>query len=545
MVQNPCRLLLTLSFIMVCYAQVKAAEPVSLQHTPFIAVKRMFSAQVPGLLKANGVQENQLHLLQEHKDQKQVMHARMQQYYTGFPVFGGYAVFHSHNSAAQMWDSDKGSVSMNGKVYQGLKADLGPTPSHFVEGGTDALNHYKSQYPNSNISDESVQPIIYIDNTHRAHWAYQVSLFITPENTIPERPTAIIDAQTYQTYIQWNEVKTAKTKVSGRGFGGNVHVGKHEFGVDYPKLQLLRDDKLGICYMENVHTKVVDMLHREEGRNSTMHFMCPAQTRQSDNSFLTGYKGDGYDKINSAYSPSNDALYAGNIIYDMYKNWYGMAPIELDGKEKQLIMRVHFGRSFDNAFWDGQQMTFGDGSHEFYPLVSLGVGAHEISHGFTETHSNLQYFGQSGAMNEAFSDMAAQTAEYYATGKNNWMIGAEIVKESSGMTAFRFMDRPSRDGVSIDDASQYTDELDVHHSSGVYNRLFYLLATQPGWDVRRAFQVMLAANADYWTPTSTFDEGACGIIAAAISYNYPLDDVKHVLEQVAINYSDCLNESVK
>ena len=107
-------------------------------------------------------------------------------------------------------------------------------------------------------------------------------------------------------------------------------------------------------------------------------------------------------------------------------------------------------KGYENAFWDGKQMTFGDGDTMMYPLVSLGVGAHEISHGFTEQHSNLEYYGQSGGINEAFSDMAAQAAEYYSAKKNSWQIGPEIMKEDSGYEALRYMDKPSRDGSSID-----------------------------------------------------------------------------------------------
>jgi len=300
--------------------------------------------------------------------------------------------------------------------------------------------------------------------------------------------------------------------------------------------------------MENDQVKVIDMKHRYvQGtiiKNQSMQFKCMDNHKQNDGSFLTGYLGNGYDEVNGAYSPSNDALYSGNIIYDMYKKWYGVNVLEKKGKAMPLIMRVHYGIQYDNAFWDGEQMTFGDGGRELYPLVSLGIGAHEISHGFTERHSDLAYFEQSGGMNEAFSDMAAQAAEYYTTGKNRWMIGAEIMKKSSQMQAFRFMDYPSRDGVSIDSADHYISGMDVHHSSGVYNRLFYLLSIQPNWNVRKAFEVMLIANSNYWTPTSTFEEGACGILDAAESLNYSSDDVKRALTLVNIHFSSCEGDRV-
>ena len=135
--------------------------------------------------------------------------------------------------------------------------------------------------------------------------------------------------------------------------------------------------------------------------------------------------------------------------------------------------------------------------------------------------------------------MAAQAAEYYSRGKSSWSIGAEVMKEDSGYNALRYMDEPSRDGASIDRADQYQPGMDVHHSSGVYNHLFYLLANQPEWTVNQAFYVMVKANMDYWTPYSTFDQGSCGIINAAKDLGFSVDDVKQSLDQVAINYSNC------
>lgn len=103
-------------------------------------------------------------------------------------------------------------------------------------------------------------------------------------------------------------------------------------------------------------------------------------------------------------------------------------------------------------------MLFGDGATMFYPLVSLDVAAHEVSHGFTEQNSGLIYRGQSGGMNEAFSDMAGEAAEFYMRGKNDFLIGYDIKK---GSGALRYMDQPSRDGRSIDNASQYYNGIDA------------------------------------------------------------------------------------
>ena len=190
-------------------------------------------------------------------------------------------------------------------------------------------------------------------------------------------------------------------------------------------------------------------------------------------------------------------------------------------------------------------MVFGDGKDLFYPLTSIGVVAHEVSHGFTQQHSNLVNEGQSGGMNEAFSDMASQAAEVYVygPGKNTWKIGAEIFKKGNG--ALRYMDVPSTDChgdmpgdfCSIDDATQYYSGLDVHYSSGVYNRFFYLLSTTAGWDVKSAFNVMVQANF-YWTSTTNFNSGACGVLQAATDLKMDVTAVKTAFDEVKVDYTD-------
>ena len=342
-------------------------------------------------------------------------------------------------------------------------------------------------------------------------------------------------------YGQWDDIQTLeKTNVDGGGFGGNIKMGKLVYdGLegDVAKLEIQRDDS-NTCYLQNEEVTVKD-----HGSRNVMSFPC----EKVDSSHNNVYWDADFDAVNDGYSPGNDAFFGGQVIKHLYKDWYDMPVLtNPDGSNMMLNMIVH-QRNYDNAYWDGRQMTFGDGYRMFYPLTSLGVAAHEISHGFTQQHSNLTYWGQSGGMNEAFSDMAAQAAEIYAygAGKNSWQIGPEIFKAKD--QALRYMDKPTKDchgktpgdWCSIDDASQYEPGLDVHFSSGVYNHLFYVLGTTENWDVRKAFDVMVQANAHYWTSDSTFSTGACGMIDAANDLNYSTDDVKKALDVDKIDYSDC------
>jgi Zn-dependent metalloprotease len=236
-------------------------------------------------------------------------------------------------------------------------------------------------------------------------------------------------------------------------------------------------------------------------------------------------------QINGGFAPMNDAQYFGSVVFAMYQDWYGMRPIS-----QKLKMWVHYGNEFENAGWDGSEMKYGDGRTTFYPLVSLDVTAHEVSHGFTEQHSGLIYQYQSGGINEAFSDMAGIAAVYFQTGAPtsvDYRIAESLFKAPN--QALRYMCNPPQDGASIDSAKNYTDSLDVHYTSGVFNnKAFCLLSKKPGWDIRKAFEIFLNANRDYWTPSATFVSAATGVIDAALDRGYSTADVADAFAAVDI-----------
>lgn len=527
----------------------KAAEPLSLQHATFTKVKEQFtlilSDKQPNKLTSAKTTPNTLQFISKNVDKARVAHVRMQQYYAGVPVEGGYAIVHDKQAGNGLLNGFSKNASMNGTVYQGLQDELGAPAASFINNADAVLTEWMSQYSKKNVRKQKITPMVYIDDNNKAHWAYEVSVMITHKHATPSRPTAIIDAETHKPFVEWNDIKTKRVDAKAMGFGGNTKAGEFKYdGSGLPFLEITRDNRTKNCYMENKDVKVIDMLHLNDDDFSNppptkaMKFKCKGTS--STPFFMSGYQADGYDKENGAYSPSNDALYSGYVIKHMYHDWYGLEALTKNGKPMQLVMRVHYDDRYENAFWDGEQMTFGDGEDMLYPLVSLGIAAHEISHGFTEQHSNLRYRGQSGGMNEAFSDMAAKAAEYYSLGDlNDWMLGSEIMKEASGMDALRFMDKPSKDGSSIDYADEYYPGLDVHYSSGVYNRMFYLLSTTPGWTPRLAFDVMVKANVAYWTPTSDFKAGACGVLSATVDEKRPVEDVKAALTKVGIDFSAC------
>ena len=205
-----------------------------------------------------------------------------------------------------------------------------------------------------------------------------------------------------------------------------------------------------------------------------------------------------------------DAHFGASMVYDYWKQRHNR--LSFDGNNGAINSYVHYGVGYDNAFWDGAEMTYGDGSYQdfgftqigsFSPLTSMDVCAHEIGHGVCEHTANLVYERESGAMNEGFSDIWAACVEAYVLqrfpGKsldyNPWGIGEQI-DQSNGFNnldqALRWMDDPKRasnpdtyggDFWTAPDCGTpnlVNDYCGVHSNSGLLNKWFYLLTAGSG-----------------------------------------------------------------
>ena len=434
-----------------------------------------------------------------HLKKRGVYKVKIQQNVWGVPVWG-----HSLNAT----QSFKGGAL---KTVQGSYLRVNDLDRSFVKPKLNRADALKVASKNlqdkgfavkflRNVEDEL---FIYQDGK-KTRLVYVVS-YLLANSLQPSRPFTMLDAHSGEIIDRWEGIAHAQI---GTGPGGNEKTGMYEYGTDYHFLDVQEDGNN--CVMESENVVTVNLNGGTEG-STPYSYECPRNE---------------FQEINGAYSPLNDAHYFGNIVFDMYKNWFDTAPLTF-----KLMMRVHYGTGYENAFWDGQAMTFGDGESYFYPLVSLDVSAHEVSHGFTEQNSGLVYANQSGGMNEAFSDIAGEAAEYYMKGENDWMVGKDIFKEDG---ALRYMDDPSRDGSSINHAQDYFDGLNVHYSSGVFNKAFYHLATTDGWDTKKAFELFVLANQIYWSQNSDFWEGACGVKSAATDLGYDASAVVNAFGIVGV-----------
>ncbi|MEK0160238.1 pre-peptidase C-terminal domain-containing protein [Pseudoalteromonas piscicida] len=442
---------------------------------------------------------SQLKELKSFNSKKGEVTKRFQQMYQGLPVIG--------DSVILTFDDAGALKKAHGAAVYNIAADIGSVKPKL--NAKMAMHQFEKQSLSAGKKlkkhNEKSRLAIWLDGNSTARLVYEIT-FVTYGDE-PKRPYLIIDANTGEVLESFNNLQHA----NATGPGGNQKTGRYQYGTDYGHLDVAQSGNT--CTMTNTNVKTINLNHGSSG--STAHsFTCPENTVK---------------EINGAYSPLNDAHYFGNVVFNMYNDWLGTAPLSF-----QLKMRVHYSNNYENAFWDGSAMTFGDGANTFYPLVSLDVSAHEVSHGFTEQNSGLVYRYKSGGLNEAFSDMAGEAAEFFMKGSNDWLVGRDIFK---GSGALRYMNDPTQDGRSIDHQSNYTSSMDVHHTSGVFNKAFYNLATTAGWDTKKAFIVMAKANQMYWTANTDWDLAGNGVMDAACDLGYEPGDVQAALAAVGVNSS--------
>jgi Zn-dependent metalloprotease/chitodextrinase len=195
----------------------------------------------------------------------------------------------------------------------------------------------------------------------------------------------------------------------------------------------------------------------------------------NDNNW-TAAEHDNAQKDNAAL----DAHWGAEMTYDYWTQKHNRNSYDDNGAT--IKSYVHYDVDYDNAYWNGSVMTYGDGSDTYFDaLTSLDVAGHEIGHAVCSNTANLTYSYESGAMNEGFSDIWGACIEYFAAPeKSTWLIGEDIEKRT-GHSALRSMSDPGSEGQpdtyqGTNWATGSSDNGGVHTNSGVLNFWFYILS---------------------------------------------------------------------
>lgn len=528
------RLLIIVVFSFSIFSSVYAAETENINsenNLNLLGLTKSSANKVKATVLGLGANDDLL-LISSKRDKNGNIHERHKQTYRGIPIWGSEIIFHH--------DGNGNVKKVTGRLFKGLDIDFSsPVNSAPKVKIKEAMLLFKKERNKKysalresevKYSNENIELNIYVDDGGKPRLVYFLSYYSDNEiQGSPTRPHAIIDADTNQTINEWEGLAYYDYLVNASGPGGNIKTGKKDYW-DIPISWNLGWTS-GVCFMDTTWSstvKTINLNNRTSAATaSDQPFSYNCYTPADPFTNINTYK-----EINGAYSPINDAHRNATLVYLMYQELLGYREGPF-GVNTYITVGVHMGSSYENAFWNGVSVNFGDGANTFYPLVSLDIVSHEIAHGFTERYSHLAYYGQSGGINESFSDMAGEAAEFYVNGYNDWNVGFEITK--STFNPLRYMNNPPLDGHSIDNFSSYAEGLDVHYSSGIFNKAFYLLSTKAGWNTRKAFEVMVHANQYYWTALSNFNDAACGAIDSATDLAYSASDVYDSFNLVGVD----------
>ncbi|CEK10438.1 M4 family metallopeptidase [Legionella hackeliae] len=493
--------------------------------------------------------KNTLRFVQGRVDDNQISHVRYDQYFLGVPVWGAQLIYHLGNN----------SITLTGQVIAHIEEDIKTLDTKLS--AEDAKQIAFSKIPGN--KEPVIKKIVYLKSkSSKAVLAYLISYWAETQEG-RSFPHFIINANTGKTLRFWNGHEKAEI---GQGQGGvtfsnlSYRPGRYQFGTYFAGLNALGKlnvvYRTGTCTINNPLFQVVSLENQAQPNlpftlpisyaNAQKYQLLPFSYACSSPNYLNLNDG-GFAPVNDGLSPINDVTYFIQQTFDMYRVQYGSsAPI---GSNLPIRVYVHLD-DFDNAeacstscmresgVAGPQQLTFGNGSSENAPYSDIGTSGHEFAHLVTGYFSNLIYENQSGGINESFSDMGEFALKSYLRKRypwiwngKDWTIGLDISKIKK---ASRYMNNPPLDGHSIGNAANFVRGMDVHYSSGVFNKAFYLLSTTPGWTVEKAFRIMFDANMHYWIPASTFDYAACGVIQAAYNRGYPHQDVINAFSRVGV-----------
>lgn len=397
-------------------------------------------------------------------DELNMAHTKVRQTVNEIPVWEGEAIIHLKNdgSLSTITDELKDSISVN-------------TQPNFSSG--EAIETAKRFYRGAAFLTEKPKADLWIyRGKDRDHLAYRVQMRREDGSKDTSMPVIFVDAQTGEKVFQYDNLQ-AGTGVSL--YSGTVTVGSSGSGTSF--------------FLEDLTRK-----------NGTFTF-----TNTTSNISRVTDKDNIFDATDQ--KAAVDAQYGANQTLNYFQNVHGRNGIDGSGGPGVITAAtnnavglitsiVHYGQNYNNAYWNGSYMTYGDGDgNTFSPLTTLDICGHEMTHGITERTAALTYANEPGALNEAVSDIFGAMVERYTRGENAnvWKLGEQAYTPGNGTTdALRYLNNPTAGGQPDWYPSRYTGASDnggVHTNSGIANYAFYLSAK--GGTTSRGLTIV-GSNAD-------------------------------------------------
>lgn len=396
-------------------------------------------------------------------DELKMAHTHVRQSVNGVPVWEGEAIVHLK--------SDGTLSSVTDDLKEAVVVDTTPTFSE-KEAFRLTVDSYQGK---AKLTDSPQIELFVFRGDERDHLAYRVETPRIDGSVHTSAPVVFIDAHTGEKVFEYDNLQTG---TGNSLYSGSVTITTSSAGSTY--------------YMEDLGRKMGTFNMNNTGNTTTG----------------TGGTQSRYTDTNDVWDSTTqragvDAHWGARWTYDYFLDLHGRNGINGSGgpgtttaaansSVSMITSRVHFGRSFNNAFWYQNKMTYGDGNGTtFSPLTTLDIAGHEMTHGVTQYSANLTYANESGALNESMSDVFGAMVESYARGgvvnSDTWKIGEQAFTPATSGDALRYMDNPhlaANGGYTANDdpdhySERYTGTADsggVHINSGIPNHAFYLAA---------------------------------------------------------------------
>lgn len=465
------------------------------------------------------------------EDEFGIVHIKLNQYKNGSLIFGGQIIVHIKKDTGLI----KSSAFINGRwmnemiTKKRFGANNNYRESDFNISKDDAKSVVENLLRSDNIQLRSLSKLaeylveeerwqiekIYYPNNEWTELtpAYTVSVIVDPIH----RYKYIVDASNKEvilkhdmhcSFLHENEYSTppdgGTTAVAKDLNGVNRTINVYSKSGTYYLLDISRD-------MFNSSASVLP--DQPEG---TIWTIDANNTHPNNSSFNDNLSHVANNNNQWVSKTSVSAHFNAGYAYDYYKNVHGRNSIDGNGGNIISIVNVseEDGTGMDNAFWGGKAMYYGNGNQAFTsPLArALDVSGHELTHGVIQSTANLEYYGESGAINESFADVFGAMMD-----RKNWQMGEDVVNKNIFVSgALRDLSNPHNKGDYNDYGSgfqpantneQFTGDQDnngVHINSGIPNFAFYKFATSVGKD--KAEKVYYRALVYYLTKSSNFED---------------------------------------
>ncbi len=445
-------------------------------------------------------------------DDLKMAHTRVRQTVGGIPVWEGEAIVHLK--------ADGSLSTVTDDLKESIFVDTNPVINE-KQAVQAAIDAYAG---NTKMSQDPTTDLWVFRGETRDHLVYRVTTPRIDGSDETSVPVTFVDAHNGEVVFSYNNLQTG----SGPSrYSGTVSISTTVSGATY--------------YMEDTTRRMGTFNMNSTGNETTGSG--GTQSRYTDTD----------DVWNAAIQQAGvDAHYGAAKTFDYYQSVHGRNGIDGNygpgtttsavGAIPLVASRVHFGSSgrYNNAFWFNNQMSYGDGDGTtFTPLTTVDICGHEMTHGVTERTANLTYASESGALNEATSDILGAMVELYSDGNvvtaDTWKIGEDAYTPGTAGDALRRMDNPN----AVGDPDHYSvrlyqgactpsssnDNCGVHTNSSIANHAYYLMAaggtnrvsgvTVTGMGTADAARIWYRALTVYMTSSTNFSAARTATLNAA------------------------------